>query len=108
MTKTHELTLTDANFDAQTSNGVVLIDFWAPRCGPCRIQGPIIERVAAVMSGKAAVGKCNVDEEPKSSERFDVRSIPTLVILKDKREVERFVGLQQESVLITALRKHIE
>jgi len=106
--QTHELALTDNNFETETNEGVVLVDFWAPRCGPCRAQGPIIERVADAMLGKAVVGKCNVDEEPKSAERFGVRKIPTLVILKDTREVERFVGLQQEAALITAIGKHLE
>jgi len=106
--KTHELVMTDAEFETQTGKGLVLIDFWAPRCGPCRIQGPIIEKVAEAMLGKATVGKCNVDQEPKSAERFGIRKIPTLVILKDKREVDRFVGLQQETALIAALKKHLE
>lgn len=106
--KTYELVMTDADFDAQTSQGVVLVDFWAPRCGPCRQQLPILARVAAAMDGQAKVGKCNVDEEPKTAERFGVRQIPTLVILKDGKEVDRFVGLRQEADLITALKKHIE
>jgi len=106
--QTHELALTDANFTTETSNGVVLVDFWAPWCGPCMTQGPIVEKVAVAMAGRAKVGKCNVDEAPKSAERFGVRSIPTLVVLKDNREVERFVGVQQEADLVSALRKHIK
>jgi thioredoxin 1 len=105
--KTHELVLTDADFDTQASEGVVLIDFWAPRCGPCRQQLPIIDKVATAMAGQAKVGKCNVDEQPKTSERFRIRQIPTLVILKDKREVERFVGLQPETALMAAIKKHM-
>jgi thioredoxin 1 len=106
--KTHAMVMTDAYFEAQTGKGLVLIDFWAPRCGPCRIQGPIIDKVAEVMVGKATVGKCNVDEEPNVAERFNVRKIPTLVVLKDNLEVERFVGLQQEPALIAAVKKHLE
>ncbi len=102
----HELALTDANFTTETSKGVVLVDFWAPWCGPCRTQGPIIEKVAAAMAGQAKVGKCNVDEAPQSAERFGVRSIPTLVVLKDGKEVETFVGVQQEAALIAVLKKH--
>lgn len=103
----HEAVLTDDNFVAETGKGVVLVDFWAPWCGPCRMQGPIIEKVAAVMDGYAKVGKCNVDEAPKSAEQFGVRSIPTLVVLKNGKEVERFVGVQQETALITVLKKHL-
>ena len=106
--QTHELTLTDADFTAETSKGVVLVDFWAPWCGPCMTQGPIIENVASAMAGQAKVGKCNVDEAPKSADRFGVRSIPTLVVLKDGEEAERFVGVQQEAVLTAALKKHLE
>jgi len=106
--QTHELAITDANFIAETSQGVVLVDFWAPWCGPCQTQGPIIEKVAAAMAGQAKVGKCNVDEAPKSTERFGISSIPSLVVLKGGKEVERFVGVQQEAVLITAIKKHIE
>jgi len=108
MAKTHELTLTDANLATETSKGVLLVDFWAPWCGPCRTQGPIIEKVAAAMAGQAKVGKCNVDEAPKSAEKFGVRSIPTLVVLKDGKEIERFVGVQQEAALIAVLKKHLE
>jgi thioredoxin 1 len=103
----NEVTLTDGNFSAQTSHGVVLVDFWAPWCAPCMMQGPILEKVAAAMAGQAKVGKCNVDEAPQSAERFGVRSIPTLVVLKDGKEVERFVGVQSESQLIAALKTHL-
>ena len=106
--KTNEIVLTDANFDTETGKGIILIDFWAPWCGPCQTQGPIIKRVAVAMSGKAKVGKCNVDEAPKSTERFGIRSIPSLIILKDNQEVERFVGVQRETDLISALKKHLE
>jgi thioredoxin 1 len=104
----HELTLTDANFDAEAGKGVVLVDFWAPWCGPCLMQGPIVAKVAAIMAGQVKVGKCNVDEAPKISERFGIRSIPTLVILKDNQEVERFVGVRREAELVDALKKHLK
>ena len=106
--QTHELVLTDANFDTEAGKGVVLIDFWAPWCSPCLMQGPIIEKVAAAMAGQVKVGKCNVDEAPKTSERFGIRSIPSLIILKDNQEVERFVGVRQETELVSALKKHIK
>ena len=106
--KTHEIVLTDADFEKEAAKGVILIDFWAPWCGPCMMQGPIIEKVAIAMSGKAKVAKCNVDEAPGTAERLGIRAIPTLVILKDNQEVERFVGVQQEADLISSLKKHIK
>ena len=108
MTKTHELKLTDANFTTETSKGVMLVDFWAPWCAPCMMQGPILEKVAEAMLGKIKVGKCNVDDAPQISERFGIRSIPSLIILKDNREVEKFVGVQRETDLIAALNKHLK
>ena len=106
--KTDEIVLTDANFTTETSKDVVLIDFWAPWCRPCLMQGPILEKVAVAMSGKVKIGKCNVDEAPQSAERFGIRSIPTLIILKDGKVVEQFVGVQREEELISALTKHIK
>jgi thioredoxin 1 len=100
--------LTDDSFEAATKSGVTLVDFWAPWCGPCLMQGPIIEKVAAAMAGQVKVGKCNVDEAPKTSERFGIRSIPSLIILKDNQDVERFVGVQREEDLISILKKHIK
>ncbi len=108
MKQTHELTLADSNFAAETSKGVALVDFWAPWCAPCLMQGPIVGKVAATMAGKAKVGKCNVDEASESARQFGIRSIPTLVVLKDGKEVERFVGVQQETALIAAIEKHME
>ena len=106
--QTHELALTDANFDTEASKGVMLVDFWAPWCAPCLMQGPILEKVAVAMSGKVKIGKCNVDEAPQSAERFGIRSIPTLIILKDGKVVEQFVGVRREAELISALTKHIK
>ena len=103
-----EIELTDANFDAETGKGVVLVDFWAEWCGPCLTQGPIIEKVADAMSGKAKITKFNVDGAGEVAERFGIRSIPTLIILKDGKEVERFVGVQQEAELVASLEKYIE
>jgi thioredoxin 1 len=98
-----EIEITDANFNSEASAGVILIDFWAPWCGPCRIQGPIIEKVAEQVGDKAKVAKCNVDENQAIASQFGVQSIPTLIILKDGKEVERMVGVQQENVLVEKL-----
>ncbi|MDY6912692.1 MAG: thioredoxin [Chloroflexota bacterium] len=98
-----EIEITDANFDAETGSGVTLIDFWAPWCGPCKMQGPIVEKVAEQMAGKAKVGKCNVDENQSVANRFGIQSIPTLIILEDGKETDRLVGVQQEKVLVEKL-----
>jgi thioredoxin 1 len=98
-----EITITDTNFDTETASGVTLIDFWAPWCGPCKMQGPIIEKVAEKMEGKAKVGKCNVDEEPNLSRKFSIMAIPTLIIFKDGKETERIMGLQSEAILVEKL-----
>lgn len=93
--------LTDANFEELTANGVSLVDFWAVWCPPCRQQGPIVEKVAEAFEGRALVGK--LDENPETAGEFQVRSIPTLVVLRDGEEQKRFVGLQSEEALSRAL-----
>ncbi len=83
----------------------VLIDFWAPWCGPCRMQGPILDEVAKTIGPNAVVAKVNVDEEPMLASQFGVQSIPTLVVLKDGRIQQRFVGVQPAHVLTSALQQ---
>lgn len=99
--------LTDANFQKAVSQGVALIDFWAPWCGPCRMQGPIIEKIAPSFTGKAVIAKVNVDESPDTASKFGVRSIPTLIIFKDGQMAEQFVGVQTEEAITSALEKHL-
>ena len=81
----------------------VLIDFWAPWCGPCRTQGPILDTVAAQMGERAVVTKVNVDEEGALAAQFGVQAIPTLVLLKQGKLVQRFVGVQPAQALVAAL-----
>lgn len=100
-----EIEITDANFDSETGEGMTLVDFWAPWCGPCRMQGPIVEKVAEKMAGKAKVGKCNVDENQTTATKLGIRSIPTLIIFQDGKEVDRMVGVQQEQTLVEKLSK---
>ncbi len=95
--------LTDDSFEAATKSGVTLVDFWAPWCAPCRMQGPVIEEVATKMDGRATVAKVNVDDAPQISAQFGVRSIPTLIVLKDGQSVQQFVGVQSESQLVNAI-----
>ena len=97
------LELDDATFDATVKQGAVLVDFWAPWCGPCRMQGPILAEVAEQVAGTATVAKVNVDDAPAIAARFGVRSIPTLIVFRDGEVVKQFVGVQQAPVLVAAL-----
>ncbi len=95
--------LTDADFDAATKQGVVLVDFWAPWCGPCQMQGPILERVAEQVGDKAVVAKMNVDENQQTPARFGIQGIPTLIIFKQGQPAKQFVGVQREQALVAAI-----
>lgn len=99
------ITLTDNNFAETIGSGVALVDFWAPWCGPCVMQGPIVEKVAATFDGRAKVAKLNVDESGQMAEKYGVRSIPTLIVLKDGKVVQQFVGMQSETQLVSAIEK---
>ena len=94
-----ELKITRENFENEVmkSNIPVLIDFWAPWCGPCRMMGPIIEQLAEEYEGKAKVGKVNVDEDGELSQAFGVMSIPTIVLVKDGKVVKQAVGARPKA-----------
>jgi thioredoxin 1 len=96
-------TLTASNFEGIVSEGVVLVDFWATWCPPCRIQGPIIEELAKEMGNKAVVSKLDVDDHGNIAALYQVRSIPTLIIFRDGEPVRRFVGVQQKETLAQAI-----
>jgi thioredoxin 1 len=85
----------------------VLVDFWAVWCGPCQMQGPIVEDVAVSMAGKAKIGKMNVDENPQVPQKFGIMSIPTLMIFKGGTVVKQFVGVQSKETLLSELNKLI-
>ena len=102
------ITLTDDSFDSKTSTGLVLVDFWATWCRPCRMQSPIVESISEKMSGKVIVGKLDVDQNPAISNRFQVESIPTLILFKNGKPVEQFVGLTDEETLTSTIQKHIK
>ena len=100
--------LTDKNFEETINkNKLVLIDFWAGWCGPCRALAPTIEEIAKDMAGKVLVAKLNVDENPATAEKFQVYSIPTVVLVKDCCEVDRIVGLCPRKQYDSALQKHM-
>ncbi|MDD3878275.1 MAG: thioredoxin [Bacteroidales bacterium] len=91
--------LTDRDFHNTIKTGVVLVDFWASWCAPCRIQGPIVDELAKEMSSKAVVSKLNVDQYNAISAEYGVRNIPTIIIFKNGRETKRFVGVQTKEYL---------
>jgi thioredoxin 1 len=95
--------LSEATFTKTIQSGVTLVDFWAPWCGPCKMQIPILEKVAEAVGDRAVIAKLNVDDAPAVASQYGVRGIPTLILFKDGEEVNRFVGVQQESTLLPAI-----
>ena len=90
---THVRELNDSDFDQTTGSGVVLVDFWAPWCGPCRMMHPILEGLANEYEGKAVIARCNVDDNQELAGRFDVTAIPTLVMFKGGQQVDKMIGI---------------
>src|SRR5215813_15283815 len=102
-------TVTDATFEAEVERSPlpVLLDMWAPWCGPCRMVAPLIEELAVEMAGRVRVGKLNVDENPATAARFGVQSIPTLLVIKEGREIDRIVGAQPKAAIMQRLERAI-
>ena len=86
--------LTDANFNEEIKKGVTLVDFYANWCGPCRMLAPVLEQVDKEVEGKAVIAKLDIDSEQKTASQFQVTSVPTLILFKDGKEVNRLVGLR--------------
>lgn len=95
--------LTDETFDAAVAQGVTLVDFWATWCGPCRKQGPLVEKAAERLGASAKVYKLDVDKGPKSAAKYGIQSIPTLIVFKDGKPAKQFVGVTQPESLVEAV-----
>lgn len=100
--------LTDATFKKQISKGVSLVDFWADWCRPCKIQGPIVSEIAEEMSDKAKICKLDVQHNQKAAGELGIRNIPTIMIFKDGKMVNKYVGVKTKNVLIKGLKAALE
>ena len=99
----------DGTFETEVLKSAlpVLVDFWAPWCGPCKMLGPIIEGLAGKYAGRLTVCKMNTDESPSTPGKLDIHGIPTVIIFKDGKEVERHVGFAPENVLTAKIDQHL-
>jgi thioredoxin 1 len=95
--------LNDSSFNNAISQGTTLVDFWAEWCGPCRMQGPILDEVATEIGEKAVISKLNVDDNRSIAGKYGIMSIPTLILFKDGKPVKQFVGVQNKKTLINAI-----
>ncbi len=97
----------DFNEEVLKSDLPVLVDFWAPWCGPCRLVSPSVEKLGEYYKGRLGVAKVNVDEEPELADRYQVRNIPTLYLFKDGQIIERLIGARPFEDLVRNLDKHV-
>ena len=109
-TDTKPITVTDESFEQEieSSKGLVIVDFWAEWCGPCRMIAPAVRELADEYNGRVAVGKLNIDENPDTPQKYGVRSIPTLLLFKNGEVVESTVGVAGKEQLAALLDKHVE
>lgn len=101
-------TFTDGNFDDSTKSGVVLVDFWAEWCGPCRRLAPTVDQLASDFDGRATVGKVDVDANPNVAARFQIRGIPTLLIFKNGELADTVVGMASKEDLAGRLEQQLQ
>jgi thioredoxin 1 len=103
------ITITDNTFDEQiaSSSTPVLVDFWAEWCGPCKMVAPILDEIATEQSSRVTIGKLNVDDNIRTAQRFEVMSIPTMILFKDGEAVMRIVGAKSKSALLADIEAHL-
>lgn len=104
------LAVSDATFgtEVEQQDGLTVIDFWAPWCAPRRVVGPVVDQLAEEYHGRAKIAKLNVDENPATANRFQVRSIPTILFLKGGRVVDAVVGAAPKSMLVSKIEQHLK
>ncbi|WP_210364987.1 thioredoxin [Bacillus sp. REN3] len=98
---------TDQTFNTETQSGVVLVDFWAPWCGPCKMIAPVLEELDAEMGDKVKIVKLDVDDNQETAAKYGVMSIPTLLVFKDGEVVDKVIGFQPKEALAGRLQNHL-
>jgi len=98
--------VTDQNFTQETAEGLVLVDFWAPWCGPCKMIAPVLEELDGELGDKVKIAKLNVDDNQETAGKYGVMSIPTLLLMKDGNVVDQVVGFQPKEALAELVNKH--
>lgn len=100
--------VTDQSFRSEVEGqGTVLVDFWAPWCGPCKMIAPVLEELDKELGDRVKIAKVNVDDNPESASRFGVMSIPTLILFKDGEPVDKIIGFQPKDALKSVIQRHI-
>src|SRR6266571_3643153 len=104
----HIVTLTSSNFESEVKKpgAPILVDFWAEWCGPCRMVAPVLEKLADELQGRVRLGKVNVDEESSLAGRYGIQSIPTLLLFKEGKVVDQYIGATTRDILVKMLQKH--
>jgi len=97
--------LTEQNFNNKIKKGVVMVDFWADWCMPCKMMAPILNEVAEAADGEAVIYKLNVDEQRQAAASYGIRNIPTIIVFRDGKEVERLVGMKTKEALLASIKK---
>lgn len=98
------ITLNDKNFKFQTKDKIMLVDFWAPWCAPCRLMAPVLNDVAGELSGNLSVGKVDIEQNQSLAQKYNIRSIPTIILFKNGTEINRFVGIKTKDFLLKQIR----